>query len=58
MVLLNGMYLNGYLYYSGLCTTHGALSSVWCYSEWLYKTVKIYALLSRYLLPIYNTPTC
>ena len=28
LILLNGMYLNGCLYYSGLCTTCSALSSV------------------------------
>ena len=49
IILLNGVYRNDCLYYSGLCTTRNALSR-----EWLYKTVGTYAFLSRYLMPIYN----
>ena len=48
-ILLNGVYRNDCLYYSGLCTTRNALSR-----EWLYKTVGTYVFLSRYLMPIYN----
>ena len=56
LILLNGMYFNGWLYYSGLRTTCSALSSVNC-SELLYETMRANAILSSYLMSIYNAVT-
>ena len=49
VILLNGMYLNGCLYYSGLCITHSALSTA--------ITVSAYIKLCEYM-HFFQDPLC